>query len=86
MITYVTKNGTKFGLMTPEGAALTIMPEADKTIVPADVAEFADWLKRDPLRCYVAIDALTAVAMQQLFNVLPQAEVTVEEAPPPVEE
>jgi len=53
--------------MTPEGNALSIMPAEGKAIVPADLAEFTSWLKRDPLRCYVAVDAFLDVAMQQLF-------------------
>jgi hypothetical protein len=55
--------------MTPEGHALSIKPAEGKQIVPADLTEFASWLKRDPLRCYVAVDAFTDVAMQQLFAV-----------------
>ena len=53
--------------MTPQGNALSIMPAEGKSIVPTDLTEFASWLKRDPLRCYVAVDAFLDVAMQQLF-------------------
>lgn len=78
MIHYTTKNGTQIELMTPEGNALSIMPAEGKAIVPADLAEFASWLKRDPLRCYVAVDAFLDVAMQQLFPPTAAEQLTVD--------
>lgn len=68
MITLVTSAGTTINMMMPDGTSLQMKPAEGKSISPNDLIELAAYLKRDPLRCYVAVDTFVEVLAQQLFT------------------